>query len=217
MSKIIQKLNKLKNPESFIQINTIKGFKYIDRAGEIVNLYYNNNSAPQFEMGLGRLTINQPKDKIDELKVSSQVIWARFSKIDSLDSVSNLFVKESERILKILDVNRVSRVGWRNYFIHEFINKEKQDEYFKKFTVIKDAKPMILRLEMETKKDFSVNLMLQPIIKNDENKTAGVLFDVDIFQNGKFKPEEISKLLGEFRQYLAGDDDFLSVINKTFE
>jgi len=33
MSDTIQKLNKLKNPESFIQINTVKGFKYIDKAG----------------------------------------------------------------------------------------------------------------------------------------------------------------------------------------
>ncbi len=40
MSKTIKKLNKLNNLESFIQIDTIKGFKYIDRAGEIVNTYY---------------------------------------------------------------------------------------------------------------------------------------------------------------------------------
>ena len=45
MSKVIQKLNKLKNPESFFQINTIKGFKYVDRAGEIVNAYHKNNFA----------------------------------------------------------------------------------------------------------------------------------------------------------------------------
>lgn len=74
MNKVIQKLNKLKNPESFIQLDTIKGFKYIDKAGEIVNIYHRNNSAPKFQMGLNSLVIEQPKDKIDQLKVTANVI-----------------------------------------------------------------------------------------------------------------------------------------------
>jgi hypothetical protein len=217
MSKTIQKLNKLKNPESFMQINTIKGFKYVDRAGEIVNAYHKNNSAPQFQMGLNGLVIEQPKDKIDELKITAQVIWAKFSEIDSLDSISTLFAKESENVLKILEVEKISRIGWRNYFVHEFLNKEKQDEYLKKFTVIKDTKPTIVRLEIKTGKDFNANLMLQPVIKNDENKTSGILFDIDIFQNGEFEPKDISKLFKEFRQYLADENGFLNVVNNTFE
>ncbi|MDP2933714.1 MAG: hypothetical protein Q8N81_06325, partial [bacterium] len=67
MTKTIAKLNKLNNPESFIQINTIKGFKYVDKAGEIVNAYHKKNAAPQFAMGLNGLVIEQPKDKIDQL------------------------------------------------------------------------------------------------------------------------------------------------------
>jgi len=217
MSKTIQKLNKLKNPESFIQINTIKGFKYVDKAGEIVNAYHKNNSAPQFQMGLNGLVIEQPKDKIDELKVTAQVIWAKFNVVDSLDSISTLFANESENILKILEVEKISRVGWRNYFVHEFLSKEKQDEYLKKFTVIKDTKPSVVRLEIKTGKDFSANLMLQPVIKTDTDKTSGILFDIDIFQNGEFEPKDISKLLREFRQYLADENGFLSIVNNTFE
>lgn len=216
MSKTIQKLNKLKNPESFIQINTIKGFKYVDKAGEIVNAYHKNNSAPQFQMGLNGLVIEQPKDKIDELKVTAQIIWAKFNVVDSLDSISTLFANESENILKILEVEKISRVGWRNYFVHEFLSKEKQDEYLKKFTVIKDTKPSVVRLEIKTGKDFSANLMLQPVIKTDTDKTSGILFDVDIFQNGEFEPKDISKLLREFRQYLADENGFLSIVNNTF-
>jgi len=217
MSKTIQKLNKLKNPESFIQINTIKGFKYVDKAGEIVNAYHKNNSTPQFQMGLNGLVIEQPKNKIDELKISAQVIWAKFSKIDSLDSISTLFAKESENILKILEVEKISRIGWRNYFVHEFLNKEKQDEYLKKFTVIQDTKPTVIRLEIKTGKDFNANLMLQSVIKNDENKTSGILFDIDIFQNGEFEPKDISKLLREFRHYLADENGFLNIVNNTVE
>jgi hypothetical protein len=68
MSKTISKLNKLNNPESFIQINMIKGFKYIDNAGENVNAYHKNNPAPQFNMGLNGLIINEQKDKAESLK-----------------------------------------------------------------------------------------------------------------------------------------------------
>ena len=205
MSKTIAKLNKLNNPESFIQINTIKGFKYVDKAGEIVNAYHKKNTAPQFAMGLNGLVIEQPKDKIDQLKVTAQVIWEKFSEIDSLDMISNLFCVSPSFLLLFY------------YFVYEFSSKEKQDEYLKKFTVIDNTNPLLVRLEIKTGKDFSANLMIQPVIKNDTDKTHGVLFDIDIFQNGEFESKDISKSLKEFRQYLADENGFLSVINNTFE
>lgn len=217
MNKTIAKLNKLNNPESFIQINTIKGFKYVDKAGEIVNAFHKKNVAPQFAMGLNGLVIEQPKDKIDQLKVTAQVIWEKFSEIDSLDMILNLFSTDAESILKILEVEKISRIGWRNYFVYEFSSKEKQDEYLKKFTVIDKTKPLLIRLEIKTDKDFSASLMVKPVIKTDTDKTHGVLFDVDIFQNGEFESKNISKLLKEFRQYLADENGFLSVINNTFK
>lgn len=216
MSKAIAKLNKLNNPESFIQINTIKGFKYVDKAGEIVNTYHRNNSVPQFSMNPNGLVIKEPKDKIDQLKITPQIIWARFTEIDSLDMISNLFAKEAEIVLKILDVENMSRIGWRNYFVYEFKNKMKQEEYLKKFTFIKNIKPSILRFEVEIGKDFSANLIIQPVIKNDDSKTSGVLFDIDVFQNGKIGIGDISKILKTFRQYLVDENGFLSIVNNTF-
>lgn len=217
MSKTIAKLNKLNHPESFIQINTIRGFKYIDRAGEIVNTYHKNNSVPQFSMNPNGLVIQEPKSKIDQMKITSQVVWARFVEIDSLDMISNLFIKEAETILKILEVDKISRVGWRNYFVHEFQDKRKQDEYLKKFTVIKDAKPSVVRLEIQTGKDFSAGLVIQPVVKNDEVKTPGILFDVDVFQAGELNASEISATLKGFRQYFADQNGFLNILNSTFE
>ncbi len=217
MSKTIKKLNKLNNPESFIQINTIKGFKYIDRAGEIVNTHYKKNAPPIFTMGLNGLVIEQPKHKIEQLKVTPQVIWMKFTEIDSLDMVANIFFEEAQKILQILEVERVNRVGWRNYFVHEFQNKAKQDEYLKKLAVIKDTKPSVVRLEIKTGKDFGANLILQPVIKNDTEKTTGILFDIDVFQNGEIELKNIPELLKGFRQYLADENGFLSVVNNTFE
>lgn len=42
----IDKITSLNNIAAFIQINLIKGFKYIDKAREIVSLYHYNNSSP---------------------------------------------------------------------------------------------------------------------------------------------------------------------------
>ncbi len=86
MSNKIQKISKLKRSESFIQINTVKGFKYIDRAGEIVNLYHKKNVPPPFNMGLNGLVIDQPKDKIAELKVTPQMIWMKFTDVRKISS-----------------------------------------------------------------------------------------------------------------------------------
>ncbi len=216
MSKIIPKLNKLKNPESFIQINTVKGFKYVDRAGEIVNLYHKKDTAPQFSMNLNGLIIEEPVEKIDQLKVTSQMFWIKSSKVDSLDMLATTFSKETEKILGVLEVEKLNRVGWRNYFVHEFKDKDEQEKYLKKFTVIDTTFPLLLRLEIKTGKDFNANLVLQPVIKDEENKTFGVLFDIDLFKNGEIAKSDVSKLLNEFREYLSDENGFLSVINQTF-
>lgn len=214
---IIAKLSKLNNPESFIQINTIKGFKYIDRAGEILNTYFKNNSAPQFKMGLDGLIIQEPKQKIDQLKVTSEVIWIKFSETDSLDMIIDFSLKEIVNILKILEIQKISRVGWRNYFVYEFQNKEKQNEYIKKFTIIENTTPSTIRLDIATNKDFSANLILQPVKKNDQSGTYGILFDIDIFKNGEINSEDISGLLKKFKEYLVNEESFLGLINSTFK
>ena len=64
MSKTIQKLNTLKNPESFMQINTIKGFKYVDRAGEIVNAYHKIILHLNFKWGLMDWLLSNRKIKL---------------------------------------------------------------------------------------------------------------------------------------------------------
>jgi hypothetical protein len=216
MGKAIQKLNKLANPLSFIQINTIKGFKYVDRAGEIVNSYCKGSAAPKFTMNLNGLIIDQPLDKTDQLKITTQTVWMKFNEVDSLDMVSNIFEKEAEKILNILDVDKISRVGWRNYFIYDFEDDKEKDCYFKKFSIIKNTKPQILRLEIETGKKFSASLMIEPVLNND-TKTDGVLFDVDLFIDGELERKDISRFLKEFRQYLCEEKGFLDLINDSFE
>lgn len=216
MGKIIQKINKLKNPENFFQINTIKGFKYIDKAGEIVNEYHTNDEFPKFSMGLEGLIIQNPREKIEILKVTSQTIWMKFSEVDSLDMTSRIFSEEASKIVKILEIEKISRVGWRNYFIYDFVNKEKQEEYFKKLISIKNLKLSVANFKITTDKKFDINLIIQPVVKNDGQKTPGVLFDVDIFQTDNLEIDKISSILESFRNYILDEKGLVEILNETF-
>lgn len=217
MGKKIQKISNLKNPESFFQLNTIKGFKYIDKAGEIVNAYHIEENVPSFSMGLEGLVIEKPKDKIDILKITSQTIWAKFSQINSLDMIIRLFVQEASNIINILEVEKINRIGWRNYFIYDFIDKTKQDEYFKKLVTLNNLTLSTASFHISTKHDFKINLIIQPVIKNDEQMTSGVLFDVDIYQTDNIDTKGISTTLDSFRKYILDENDGLvNVLNGTF-
>jgi hypothetical protein len=217
MSKKIHKLGKLKNPTSFIQINLIKGFKYIDKAGEIVNLYHNKNLAPQFTMGLEGLLIEQPTDQIYQLKVTPKDIWLKFKEMDSLEMIYNHFWVEAKKILDVLEVDKISRVGWRNYYVYEFQQKDDQEKYLSKIMTIDKTQLVVMSLKIITDRDFDAFLRLQPVLRIDESKLPGILFDIDVFQNGEFEIKDILKLLREFKLYLSDENDFLNILNKTFK
>ncbi len=217
MSKL-RKINELKNPESFLQINTVKGFKYVDKAGEIVNAFHKNETPPQFTMGLDGLVIEQPVDKIDTLKITPQVVWAKTTQIDSLDMISRLFSKESKKIIGILEIDKISRIGWRNYFIYEFQNKEEQEDFFKKLIPINGLRPSSISFKVDTGNLFQANLIIQPVIKENEAGVTGVLFDIDIFQDKKIDTEHIQTALDSFRDYLQDSKNgLIKILNETFK
>lgn len=218
MAETVKKINKLKNPESYFQINIIKGFKYVDRAGEIVNIYHGkNDEVPIFTMDLAGLLVNNPIDKIEQLKISSEVIWAKFSIVDSLDFISQKFFKEAKKILDILEVNKIRRIGWRNLFVYEFNNHDKQEQYLGNLLTTKDLKPSIIGIEVKTGRDFKANLIIQPVVKNDASKTQAIMFDIDIFKTDNLDAEKISDTLKKFREYLNDTNGFLKIVNETFD
>lgn len=216
MGKNIQKISNLKNPESFFQINTIKGFKYIDKAGEIVNEYHSDDKAPMFSMGLNGLVIEKPKEKIDILKITPQDIWAKFTEIDSLDMIARLFNQEANKIISILEIKKINRIGWRSYFIYDFISSKKQSEYFEKLIALENLKLSNASFNIITDKDFNINLIIQPVIKDDAQMTAGVLFDVDIYQIKNIDIKKVSIIFDSFREYILDDNGLAKVLNETF-
>jgi hypothetical protein len=219
MKNIINKIGNLKNSQSFFQINTIKGFKCIDKAGEIINYYHNGDKPPIYQMNHlnGLLIIYTPKVKIDTLRVTSEAICAKFSDVDSLDSISDIFVKESEEIMKILEIKTFARIGWRNNFIYEVgdrTNLSKVYEYLNKYSTDGNLKVSDIKFEIETKTDFKAVLIVKAVIKNDNN-TVGLLFDIDTYKAEAMNISEITKYIDKFKTYLRAEDKFIKIVNDT--
>jgi hypothetical protein len=212
----ISKLSKLNNPESFLQLNLIKGFKYVDLAGEIVNKFYTKDSPPNFQMGLDGLTIKKPTKDIEELKITPVVLWAKFINNPSFDKIEDLFNDNAKSILNTLKVERINRVGWRNYFIYTVDTQNKIDEYFKKYFNPSTLKITSYACELNTNKSFKANLTVQPVVKKDSHNAKGLLFDVDIFQTGDFSPSDIKNILTSYREFMANKGDLMSILNTTF-
>ncbi|MDP2766195.1 MAG: hypothetical protein Q8O41_01900 [Candidatus Methanoperedens sp.] len=216
MSKDIKKLNQLKNPRSYLQVNLVKGFKYVDKAGAILNEYLVNNEPPLFNMNLDGLHLISPKEKISEMRITPKIIWGKYQSNSPLDEFARIFNDEIKKIISILEVNEINRIGWRNYFIYNFQNDNEQKEYFDKLSSLKNSKISSVKLEINTGNDFKANLGILPLVKDDESKTPAVLFDIDIYKLQNFKVEDVSTCLRNFREYLQDKNGFLDFINKTF-
>lgn len=217
MIKKIKNINELKNPESFIQVNTVKGFKYIDKAGEIVNTYHEDETKiPVFTMDLKGLVINTPKNNINQLKISADTIWAKFIELPSIDIASQNFLPETIRILSILDVEKVNRIGWRNFFILDVKDKNNLNDYFKKMFNSKKIKLSLIKGKVKIDDSLYLEIIIQPVVKNNSKKTLGILFDVDIYSSQIVNKNKIYDVLNKIQNYLNGNK-FLDLLNSTID
>jgi len=212
----IRKIGNLKFSESFIQINTIRGFKYTDKAGEIVNSYYLDDIPPKVNMVLSGLVITNPVKKITQLKITNQQIWAKFDEAGTLDEVSALFCKESRKILPILEIDTLSRIGWRNYFIHEFGSNQEPADYFSGIADIEGAKLNHLKLKLDTGSKYEATLVIEPLALESGNDIKAVLFDIDVYKSGKIEVKKIDEHLASFKEFLSRKEGFLHILNNTF-
>lgn len=213
MSRTIKKINQLKNTESFIQAHTIKGFKYIDKAGEIINLYHLGNKMPKFTMNPDGLILENPIKKMETLKITPTFIWSRFLDIDNLGKVIEIYIQELKRVCSILEVEKFSRIGWRNYFIYEFLNKEQETTFLEKIKILDNTNTEFIRLNLKTNKNFESTLMIQVVAKDNNPGQKGVLFDIDIFNRAEIEINDVLLNLKSFKDYLKSTDNFLSIVN----
>lgn len=211
--KPIKKINQLKTIESFIQADFVKGYKYIDKAGELINRFHEGNIPPKFLMNLDGLVIYHPDPKTKEIKVSPTSFWAHFLSPNSLDQISQLFTKKLIVINDVLQPDGYSRLGWRNYFILE-ISKLEKDLITKNLVPSQkfDFKQLAFSINVGSiENNFNIAGAYK---KNDPNSPA-ILLDVDSFitYNKPVDIDQIVRDLKNIREFIVSDQ-FLKIINQ---
>src|SRR3989338_1569593 len=219
MSKTVKKITDLQNAESFVQANFLQGYKYIDRAGEIVNYFYNNGKPPLFDMNLGRLVIKAPDQATAEVKVSPSDFWGHYNTPDSLDLIEHSFEKYQKDICAILDVDQITRIGWRNYFLFEFAPSEadKREKVLNKF-VPNDRFKLSETVFIVEQDGITQKVKLVRAERKVKAPPPAILFDVDCYRDfpSPIKPAEIGKYLKQINKQLHSED-FLSVLNTVLD
>jgi hypothetical protein len=212
MSKKIKKIQELKIAESFLQVDLIKGFKYIDKAGEIVNAFHQGNTAPMFEMNLQGLVIENPDSNTKTIKISSSVFWAHFLSPGSFELAHDHFKEKLDIIFTALEVKKIKRIGWRNYLIKDFCSNSERDDVVKKFSPSEFA---IFQGGLYTCKinDTEMAIQVKKIQKDDS--TPALLFDIDCFQKDEkgIETKDVNAELEKMKKNLRSND-LLKVLNE---
>lgn len=214
----LDKITRLVIAESFIQVNFVQGYKYIDKAGEIVNYFHDSKKAPPaFTMGLNGLHIRNPIPSIQEIKISANAFWAHSVSPDSLEVVENFFTKKTQDIIEIMDVEEVSRIGWRNYFVYECQDEDEREKIIAKFVPISDFK-FAESVYTGTCKSFSLNIRISKIEREAETPIPSLLIDIDIYKSYEnfLSSSEISLAYLKSKETIRSDE-FLKMINQILE
>lgn len=214
MKQRVAKIQKLNNVESFLQIHFHKGYKYIDKAGEIINYFHKNNQEPKFSMDMRGLDIFEPDEKINSIKISAKSFWAHFLQPDSLEQMDSFFGVKAQEIIKILEVTGVSRIGWRNYFVYEFNTEDERKEVLKKFIPVKDTEFEETTFTSDCKK-VSLIIKIRRVIKNDTTALPALLLDIDFHRKYEesLPVDSIITTLKEFKEVIRSDE-LLALVNE---
>lgn len=212
MIKELRKLNELISTESFIQVDIIKGYKYIDKAGEIVNLYHKDDERPNFTMDLNGLVINTPVENVKQLKVSSNVVWEAFSsETQPLSTIKDTFVSDYMKVVGILTPTKIKRVGWRNYFII-YIDSKEINFLGKKFNVSENLFVNSVSMEVTKLGDFNAVLNLTIVAKENDPTKKGLLLDLDVFSTEIKDVDTVAETLKNILEVLK--NEFPNFVNK---
>ena len=210
----VKKLNNLVHAESFLQVNFIKGFKYIDKAGEVVNLFYDeDNRPPKFQMERTFLIIQKQQKLDEEYRLSVNDFWMHSVNPTGLDAIATNYDGMAEKVLKIIDVSKINRLGWRNHFVYECSKSELEQTHFAK--ILNSSELELSELVFnKVISGFTFNFRALKVVKEKEPNVQGLLFDVDCFKkyDQNLNIEKIRLDLKKMRETMQADD-FLGVMN----
>lgn len=182
--------------KAFCQVNTVKGYRYLDAAGEIMNAY--DDQFDELQVGLDGLTMRRSGAVIDEAKVSTSQVWISFTGPDTVQYVVDQATRFVRFVTETLGVTACSRYGFRTQHLLPFAATDFPEAATKVIHYgLADRIPgridqFELHLDVDAQKDSGTKVRIGSAVRGEgmdpRFPKAGVLLDFDIWRKGTDLP-----------------------------
>lgn len=177
-----------------VQVDTIKGFTYLDNVGAIINSFYKDKVPPTLQSNSNEIIILNPDAGISQIKINSLSIWASLQSSFDKKATIERFAERVKSISKIIDTHKFSRIGIRQQYIYVFSNEAERKKYFESIINIKDFSSLAFTLTCEIEENFLTKINVYPAEKIDTNEKA-ICVDSDIYTNNLVVSNDLKKTL----------------------
>lgn len=101
--------------DTFVQVNFVRGWRYLDDAGKIMNRY--DDEFPAKEVGVQGLKLQEGKPPLIELTVAPDRLWLHFDRPGTITLAGDQSLPYIADISDILSVTNSSRFGLRSQWV----------------------------------------------------------------------------------------------------
>lgn len=101
--------------KAFVQVNTVKGWRYLDDAGRMMNHFA--DQFPEMKVGLNGLQLRAPDATLDDARVTAQDIWVSFTRPATTQLIGDQAWNFVRAVAEFLDVTSASRLGLRMQYL----------------------------------------------------------------------------------------------------
>lgn len=191
----------------FFQANTIKGYRYLDDAGKVMNKW--DSDFPDKTVGVQGLVMSNPSAELRELKVDTKQVWMHYTLPKNIRAVIESTKTITTEICTILGVESFDRVGLRVQYaygvtdlkesINKIAGKMLNSEWWEKVRKDEDAGFQVL-FPIGTK-ELTITLAIAIVKRALKDKEAkkipenAILFDMDIYHKGKYFLDDLTRFM----------------------
>lgn len=208
-------MENLQLTKAYCQVNLLKGNRYLDDAGKIMNLY--DEEFPEKSVGIEGLSMVNKGADLEELRVSTVRIWFAFREPDTRQYVYDQARRRIDEIVQIIHVTHARRFGLRLEQIWAVPEADRDsvvtsvaDRVYDSSLLAKEGTISSFEVMVETKHEsVDVILRVRPVRRakeagpDDHLPDFGIMFDTDISTSGKELP------ISDIRKFFRGAERWL--------
>ncbi len=211
---------------AFVQVNTIRGNRYLDDAGKIMNAW--EDYFPTIQVGLDGLKMNNPTAVMRDLQVDTKRIWIHYEEPESIEMIAKQSRQVIDSVSKTIGVDSFSRVAIRIQYV--VATKDNPNFVYETYKTIfgSTVTKLLETNSQEDKHSFELNLPLKsdrllinqriyPVQKTAEGDSKdlppdGIMFDSDIHIPTLVRLQGLGSFFREAEQWTR--ETLLSIISR---